>query len=90
MGWYCGDGVSELIGCLSLSPSLALPFSFNILIMTELPTTAGSGSISYGIMLWPGTTLVHKFRVLCSQSTWNLLTSQCLTTKSSESGVLLN
>ena len=29
IGWYCGEGVFRLIGCRSLSPSLALPTSFN-------------------------------------------------------------
>ena len=29
IGWYCGPGVFELIGCKSLSPSLALPTTFN-------------------------------------------------------------
>ena len=29
IGWYCGAGVFGLIGCRSLSPSLALPTSFN-------------------------------------------------------------
>ena len=29
MGWCCGVGVFGLIGCQSLSPSLALPTSFN-------------------------------------------------------------
>ena len=28
-GWYCGAGVFGLIGCKSLSPSPALPASFN-------------------------------------------------------------
>ena len=27
--WYCGAGVFGLIGCISLSLSLALPTSFN-------------------------------------------------------------
>ena len=29
IGWYCGVGVFGLIGCLSLTPSLALPTFFN-------------------------------------------------------------
>ena len=29
IGWYCGAGVFDLIGCISLSLSLALPTSFN-------------------------------------------------------------
>ena len=29
IGWYCGAGVFGLIGCISLSLSLALPTSFN-------------------------------------------------------------
>ena len=29
IGWYCGAGVFGLIRCRSLSPSLALPTSFN-------------------------------------------------------------
>ena len=29
IGWYCGAGVFRLIGCKSLSLSLALPTSFN-------------------------------------------------------------
>ena len=29
MGWYCGAGVFGLIGCISLSLSLALPTFFN-------------------------------------------------------------
>ena len=29
IGWYCGAGVFILIGCVSLSLSLALPTSFN-------------------------------------------------------------
>ena len=29
IGWYCGAGVFELIGCISLSVSLALPTYFN-------------------------------------------------------------
>ena len=29
VGWCCGVGVSGLIGCQSLSPSLALPAFFN-------------------------------------------------------------
>ena len=29
IGWYCGAGVFGLLWCRSLSPSLALPTSFN-------------------------------------------------------------
>ena len=29
MGWYCGAGIIRLIGCQSLSPTLALPTFFN-------------------------------------------------------------
>ena len=29
IGWYCGAGVFRLIGCISLSLSLALPTFFN-------------------------------------------------------------
>ena len=29
MGWYCGAGVFGLIGCISISLSLALPTFFN-------------------------------------------------------------
>ena len=28
IGWYCGAGIFGLIGCISLSPSLALPIFF--------------------------------------------------------------
>ena len=30
MGWYCGAGVFGLIGCLALSPGIALPTILNI------------------------------------------------------------
>ena len=29
LGWYCGAGIFGLIGCISLSPSLALPTFFH-------------------------------------------------------------
>ena len=58
MGWYCGAGVFRPIGCLSLSPSLALPTFFN---NNNVSSKSGSSSSlsSKQLLQLSGRTRVH-------------------------------
>ena len=64
IGLYCGAGVFGLVGCISLSVSIALPTSFNnnkIIIIITVLVPAVTAVIKYCVtVLVPAVTAVIK------------------------------